>query len=353
MSAPLMATNGASTSADGSLAHHGVKLLLTNNFVAAKKLYAEQFDADPKVALLHSFLSYGNAISSYSEEDLKACIESCKRAEAIGEKLEKVGKKEESGKRIEGMLIQADCSLLTACVNLVQEEYVKMMWNMRKSYNMYHDVQKPLDKYNGPGKAELAGWVKYGTGLFNILLSQLPPAVLAFADAVGIEGDRDKGLKLLSECQEGPSFNAPFAALLMLVFYLTIAPLTGTEIPGGMEHAKRLIEWGHVHYPNGAFFALMESRYYRALCETRKAIEIADNAKSLVSELPSVEIMFSYQAAWCYFFCLDWKPCAEDFDKLLHSTLNGAYQRPPFTPPPLQPHNLRSSSCRLTSDLRY
>jgi hypothetical protein len=92
-----------------------------------------------------------------------------------------------------------------------------------------------------------------------------------------------------------------------------------------------------VHYPNGAFFALMESRYYRALCETRKAIEIADNAKSLVSELPSVEIMFSYQAAWCYFFCLDWQPCAEDFDKLLHSTLNGSYQRQPTQPCTLRP----------------
>ena len=30
--------------------------------------------------------------------------------------------------------------------------------------------------------------------------------------------------------------------------------------------------------------------------------------------------------AWCNFFCLDWRPCAEEFDALLHSTLNGAYQ---------------------------
>ena len=237
------ATNGSGFAAgEASLAHRGVQLLLTNQFAAAEKMYSEHFNSDPKVALLHSFLSYGTAISSYSEADLKACIDSCKRTEAIGERLEKAGKKEEGGKRIEGMLIQADCDLLTACVNLVQEEYVKMMWHMRKSYNLYQDVNKLVDKYQGPGRQELAGWVRYGTGLFNLLLSQLPPAVMSFAEAVGYEGDRDKGLKLLSECQQGSSFNAPFAALLLLVYYLTIAPLTGDEIPGGMEHAKKLID---------------------------------------------------------------------------------------------------------------
>ena len=241
MAAPAP-TNGVTLGGDASLAHYGVKLLLTNQFGAASKLYNDKFNDDPKIALLHSFLSYGTAISSYSEADLKACIESCKRTEAIGEKLEKAGKKDDAGKRIEGMLIQADCDLLTACTNLVQEEYVKMMWNMRKSYNNYQDVNKLVDKYTGKDKAELAGWVKYGTGLFNILLSQLPPAVMSFAETVGYEGDRDKGLQLLSQCQQGPSFNAPFAALLMLVYYLTIAPLTGDEIPGGLDHAKRLLD---------------------------------------------------------------------------------------------------------------
>jgi len=234
----MSAANGSS---DSSLAKEGVRLLLTNQFTAAKQMYDQQYANDPKVALLHSFLSYGNAISSYSEADLKACIESCKRTNAIGEKLEKSGKTD-PGKKIEGLLIQADCDLLTALIMLVEETYVKMMWNMRKSFQGYQEVSKLVDKYNGPNKAELSGWVKYGTGMFNVLLSQLPPSVMTIAEMIGFEGDRDKGLKLLTECQEGPSFNAPFAGLLLLVYYLTIAPLTGDEIPGGMDHAKAIID---------------------------------------------------------------------------------------------------------------
>jgi hypothetical protein len=116
-----------------SLTHYGVKLLLTNQFAAATRLLAENFDKFPSMAVLHSFLAYGKAISSYSAADLKACMDSCKRTEAIGEKMEKIGKKEGSeGKRIQGLLIQADCDLLTACIKVVQEEYVKMMWHMGK-----------------------------------------------------------------------------------------------------------------------------------------------------------------------------------------------------------------------------
>ena len=238
MSAAPVASNGSS---DSSLAKEGVRLLLTNHFTAAKQMYDQQYNNDPKVALLHSFLSYGNAISSYSEADLKACIDSCKRTNAIGEKLEKSGKTD-PGKKIEGLLIQADCDLLTALIMLVEETYVKMMWNMRKSFQGYQEVSKLVEKYNGPNKAELSGWVKFGTGMFNVLLSQLPPSVMTIAEMIGFEGDRDKGLRLLTECQEGPSFNAPFAGLLLLVYYLTIAPLTGDEIPGGMDHAKAIID---------------------------------------------------------------------------------------------------------------
>jgi hypothetical protein len=183
-----------------------------------------------------------------------------------------------------------------------------------------------VDKYAGPGKPDLVGWVKYGTGLFNILVSQLPPAVMVFADFARVTGERDRGLTLLTECQQGQSFTAPFAALLMLAYYLVVAPLTGDQVPGGLAHSKKLIEWGHVHFPGGAFFALMESRYYRALNETRIAISIADKAERTVSELPSISMMFHYQKAWCYFFCLEWESCATSFDKLLHPALNGNYQ---------------------------
>ena len=140
------------------------------------------------------------------------------------------------------MLIQADCDLLTALIMLVEETYVKMMWNMRKSFQGYQEVSKLVDKYTGVNKPELSGWVKFGTGMFNVLLSQLPPSVMTIAEMIGFEGDRDKGLRLLTDCQEGPSFNAPFAGLLLLVYYLTIAPLTGDEIPGGMDHAKAIID---------------------------------------------------------------------------------------------------------------
>jgi len=65
----------------------------------------------------------------------------------------------------------------------------------------------------------------------------------------------------------------------------------------------------------------------------QQAIEVAKEAAPRSVEMPSAEILFHYQTAWCYFFCLDWQHSAEDFDKLLHSTLNGSYA-PPGAPKP-------------------
>ena len=125
------------------------------------------------------------------------------------------------------------------------------------------------------------------------------------------------------------------------------------------------MQWGHKNYPNGIFFALFESRYWRAINETTKsqsalptcgqspalspvcthtpclrallcslqAIDVAKEAAPRSVEMPSAEILFHYQTAWCYFFCFDWQRSAEDFDKLLHSTLNGSYA-PPGAPKP-------------------
>ena len=126
------------------------------------------------------------------------------------------------------------------------------------------------------------------------------------------------------------------------------------------------VQWGHKNYPNGIFFALFESRYWRAINETQKvtalstphawrrptnhplmtpavrcvvslccvqAIDVAKEAAPRSVEMPQAEILFHYQTAWCYFFCFDWQHSAEDFDKLLHSTLNGSYA-PPGAPKP-------------------
>ena len=69
-------------------------------------------------------------------------------------------------------------------------------------------------------------------------------------------------------------------------------------------------------------------------CCGLQAIEIANAAGKNVHELPSAEILFHYQTAWCYFFCLDWQRSAEDFDKMLHSTPGGSYL-PPGSPKPV------------------
>jgi hypothetical protein len=343
-----MTTPTATATADQTLAMQGVHLLLTNQFNKAQQFYDSNFDKDPKVALLHTLLAYGKAISSYSETDLQAAIASCKRTDTIGEKLEKAAKKDELNKKIEGMLIQADSQLIMTLIQLVQENPARMMWHMRKSYNQYHDVQKVLPKYNGPQKEEFAGWTKFGVGLFNLAISLLPPRIVAIAEVIGFTGDKEGGLKMLTECVHSPVFMAPFAALLLLTFYVTISAITGDDDPNMLVEAEKLLQWADAKYPNGAFFALMRSRLDRCKCDPRKAIEASDAAVNLVDELPSVKILFYYQKAWCSWFIYDWQVCAENFDKLLHSKLNGDYVPPNSSSPKAATNGANASAVEPT-----
>ena len=88
------------------------------------------------------------------------------------------------------------------------------------------------------------------------------------------------------------------------------------------------MQWAAERYPGGAFFALMESRYYRALKQPRSALDVAQAGLRKITEMPSVAVMFQYQSAWCALFLLDWAECARHFDSLLHSKPGGDYVGP-------------------------
>ena len=309
---------------DQALAKEGVNLILTNQFAKANEFNSRNATVDCKVALLHSLLSFGNAMGSYSQDDLTRALDSCTRSEEMGKKQEKSFSKDPY-LHIEAQLVQADALLLRSLIQSVQEEYMRMMWNMRTSYNLYHAAQKEVSTYNGPYKDDLRGWAKYGVGLFNLVLSLMPPSMLSLATTLGFEGDKNKGLVMLNECKNSPSFMSPFSAILLCSYYLIIAQYTGDDDPNNLIEARKILDWSQEKYPNGAFFAYMESKYYRSLNQTRKAIEIADATVPLVKALPSIEVLFYYQKGWCAFFDLGWIECAETFDKLLHATPGGDY----------------------------
>ena len=185
-------------------------------------------------------MDYLMAVSSHADHLLDASLTSTWSTEAHARKRLSGSKK--SAERIEGELIQADTHILGALVQTVQQSYIKVAWNVRKSYGFYHSAEKHIQEEedkaaDGRGTvdedklAELKGWMQFGVGLFNMVLSLLPPSVMTVAEWIGYGGDREKSFTYLRASQESSSFMAPFACLLLLTYWLTISTFIGQTEP--------------------------------------------------------------------------------------------------------------------------
>ena len=324
-----------------SLAHEAVHLTMTNRFNAARDfINAHQAD-DVRVEEIGALTDYIMAVSCHADALLDQALKSTWSTEAHARKQLSSSKK--LADRIEGELIQADTHMLGALTQLVQQAYLKMAWNVRKSYGFYLSAEKHIQEEEdraegGKGSvealklSELKGWMQFGIGLFNMVLSLLPASVMTVAEWIGYHGDREKAFQYLRASQQSPSFMAPFACLLLCTYYLTVSQFIGQDDPAFHAEAKKLLEWANVQYPNGAFFLLQESRYYRVKAEPKKAIEIAQVGLKRITEMPSVAVMFQYQCGWCGLFSLEWEQCGRYFDAMLHSKFGGDYVEPADSP---------------------
>ena len=126
-----------------SAAHEAVQLVMTNRFNAANAFFASHA-TDPRCAMLASFMRYLNAISSHSDGEITAALTSIWATEALARRhLSSSRLLQES---IEGELIGADTHMLGAMVQFVQQSYIKMLWNVRKSYQAYHHAEESITK---------------------------------------------------------------------------------------------------------------------------------------------------------------------------------------------------------------
>ncbi len=142
--------------------------------------------------------------------------------------------------------------------------------------------------------------------------------MLSIAEVIGFSGNRQHGLSLLHQSAAGTSFIAPFACLLLLMYYVTITAFLGEQSDVALRQAKLLIEWGKPRFPDSVFFGLMESRWCRCSRQLREAIDIADAAlPRCTNEMSSNTILFHHQKAWCAFFLLEWTEAAEYFGALM------------------------------------
>eukprot|EP00898_Chlorokybus_atmophyticus_P006778 jgi/Chlat1/7100/Chrsp57S06731 len=207
--------------------------------------------------------------------------------------------------KLEAHCIQAETHLMVGLLMLIKasESWTsipKASYSLRKAWLSYQKCLQSLEQLRTPSRSRemVAGAVHFGVGLFNMLVSLIPPGLITFAEFLGFSADRDKGLSLLQKSASSNSSRA-FVAAFMLMQYHTVL---SSFLPFDRAHCaetERLLASVPAVMQQSSVVKVMAVRLARYKSQPDQALALArveSPAELVVPQLKHVRI---YELAWC------------------------------------------------------
>jgi len=143
------------------------------------------------------------------------------------------------------------------------------------------------------------GGIAFGAGLFNLLLSLLPPSRRSVAEWLGFSGDKAYGLAALSAAAQAGGIASVFATLTLVTFHTSISMFHSRGDGSGLVQAGRLLQRCLVLYPNSAVFLWYLGRWLRAAGSVHAATAAYTRAFHAQNAWTSLQAICRYELAWC------------------------------------------------------
>jgi len=123
--------------------------------------------------------------------------------------------------RFAGCQLTALTLLLKASLQIRQSSYIKAGVSFRKSWKFYEECNRIIteDKVENELDPEYYHDVLFGIGVFNFVISLVPPTFTFFVEAIGFKGDRERGFKILKECSEHKTFTGFISLMVLQLLY--------------------------------------------------------------------------------------------------------------------------------------
>lgn len=334
---------------DEKLFREGTQMMLGGQFVELKELLGRHSKDESLIrfGVLETFLALMGALSSFGERELADTLDLAWKHEARANRMASNAKGELS---IRARLVQADTHLFGAMVQILQESYVKAFLNLRRSWKFYENARDDIEKLPANAAqselhAELRSWSCFGVGLFNLLLSMLPPSIVAVASVIGFGADRITGIQLLrasitSSLNVAPrnsspqpdavaaaprtfitsaiTSQAPYALIIYLLYLVTSTAFLGIQTPQNLSESAELLDAIDLMFPNASIMMFHRSRLLR--CQRKLQESLVANIRageSLVVIMPSLAVIVDYNSAFACFFMQKWRASATYFARLL------------------------------------
>ncbi|CAF3264260.1 unnamed protein product [Rotaria sp. Silwood2] len=153
-------------------------------------------------------------------------------------------------------LVYAEALLIRALLTFIQDQSLFSFISGALKIKECHDIFLKLSKHNDPSKfssslshEHFESGIRFGTGAFNLMISNLPQRIIRYLEFAGFSGNREFGLNELKKSATSNGLRALFSALLILSYHTFVTQLFGNA-DGDFETCHMLVESYLRIYPN-------------------------------------------------------------------------------------------------------
>eukprot|EP00510_Aplanochytrium_minuta_P001599 CAMPEP_0184020794 /NCGR_PEP_ID=MMETSP0954-20121128/9552_1 /TAXON_ID=627963 /ORGANISM="Aplanochytrium sp, Strain PBS07" /LENGTH=747 /DNA_ID=CAMNT_0026302705 /DNA_START=200 /DNA_END=2440 /DNA_ORIENTATION=+ len=261
-------------------------------------------------AALYALVSMAKGITSLASEEL----DECERRLGIAEELTIKGE-DWIGKTV----LRGIISLSLGVVQIAQHSFVKGVYNILKSWFWIRHLNEGAVNFDGPEKDIVRSSALCALAMFNILLSLLPSPLLKTASfVIGVEGNRDEGLRMLEDCWREKGVLSPYAALALVVYYVDTKTLIGErQTKEDFESCDEIFRWAEYYHPNSVFFSLIKADLAACRHNIPLARQITDAIAPHIEELTALVWVLNYKRGIFALADLEFTKAAQCFEKSL------------------------------------
>uniref|UniRef100_A0A4X2JZS3 Tetratricopeptide repeat domain 39B n=1 Tax=Vombatus ursinus TaxID=29139 RepID=A0A4X2JZS3_VOMUR len=201
---------------------------------------------------------------------------------------------------------------LKALLILLQDEsmlgFLKSGINFGLSYQIYKDCQQlllHLPDYQSKTQKHLAGGIKLGIGIFNLVAALLPPKFLPLLNFVGFAGNLESGLTLLQEGASSSSIHDVLCFLTLFLYnsYICVTLGTGKEKKHNLEDL--LLRYLR-KFPKCVFLVFCYGRLSMLKGNFEYAEIKLQQCIFLQNEWQQLHHFCYWELMWCYIFQQEW-----------------------------------------------
>jgi len=298
--------------------HEGLRLILTNEFAAAERLFAAavqdlgarsvdlaagEHDHRGAFAFVGSLAALLRGLATLDNNQLSDALERLRSAdELISADSKWAGK----------TVLKGFCVLLMGIVQAMQGNLTRGAWHMLRSWLWLRNLEAEVLHYEGPEREFVRSTALLALGAFGLVVSLLPPYLTRTASWLsGTSGDRDEALGFLRRCWQEEGVVAPFAAIALVGFQVDVRTfLAEPSNDEALAEADQMLRWAEDRYAGSLFFEGLRANYLAVSRDVAAALELSDRMADIGEQLQALKLVIHYRRASYAQANLDWARAA-------------------------------------------